>query len=423
MLNDTAGPVGPDELRERVRDFLAGHDPARLPRIEFLRARFDAGLAAVHYPAGLGGLGLPRALQGVVEAEFSAAGAPGNQPERIGIGLGMAAPTILTFGTDEQKARWIRPLWTGEEVWCQLFSEPGAGSDLAGLATRAVPEDEPAAANGSAPEDTSPDREGSPGARRWVVNGQKVWTSMAHQARWGLLLARTDPDVPKHAGLTYFACDMTVEGVEVRPLRQLTGEAEFNEVFLTGAVIGDGDRIGGVGEGWRVAQGTLMNERVSIGGTALPREGGMIGSAARAWREHPEQRTPGLHDRMLRLWAAAEVARLASERLRQQLAVGHPGPEGSAAKLVFARLNQEITALEVEMAGADGLRYGDWSMRRPESVSFYGRDPGYRYLRARGNSIEGGTSEILRNIIAERVLGLPSEPRTDTKVPWKDLPR
>ena len=245
---------------------------------------------------------------------------------------------------------------------------------------------------------------------------------MAHQARWGLLLARTDPDVPKHAGLTYFACDMTVDGVEVRPLRQLTGEAEFNEVFLTGAVIGDGDRIGGVGEGWRVAQGTLMNERVSIGGTALPREGGMIGSAARAWREHPEQRTPGLHDRMLRLWAAAEVARLASERLRQQLAVGHPGPEGSAAKLVFARLNQEITALEVEMAGADGLRYEDWSMRRPESVSFYGRDPGYRYLRARGNSIEGGTSEILRNIIAERVLGLPSEPRTDTRCPGRTCP-
>jgi alkylation response protein AidB-like acyl-CoA dehydrogenase len=423
LTEGQTGPVSADGLRERVRDFLAAHDPARMPRLDFLRARFDAGLAAVHYPEGLGGLGLPRALQGVVEAEFAAAGAPGNQPERIGIGLGMAAPTILTFGTEEQKARWIRPLWTGEEVWCQLFSEPGAGSDLAGLATRAVPEDEPGTANGSAPEDASPDRDGAPGARRWVVNGQKVWTSMAHHARWGLLLARTDPDVPKHAGLTYFACDMTVDGVEVRPLRQLTGEAEFNEVFLTGAVIGDSDRIGGVGEGWRVAQGTLMNERVSIGGTALPREGGMIGSAARAWREHPEQRTPGLHDRMLRLWAAAEVARLASERLRQQLAVGHPGPEGSAAKLVFARLNQEITALEVEMAGADGLRYGDWSIRRPESVSFYGRDPGYRYLRARGNSIEGGTSEILRNIIAERVLGLPSEPRTDTKVPWKDLPR
>jgi alkylation response protein AidB-like acyl-CoA dehydrogenase len=246
---------------------------------------------------------------------------------------------------------------------------------------------------------------------------------MAHQARWGLLLARTDPDAVKHAGLTYFACDMTHPGVEVRPLRQLTGEAEFNEVFLTDAAVPDGDRIGGVGEGWRVAQATLMNERVAIGGGALPREGGMIGLAAAAWREHPERRTPGLHDRLIRLWADAEVARLAGARLRQQLAAGNPGPEGSAAKVVFARLNQELAAFELELAGADGLRYDDWDMRRPGTVSFYGRGPGYRYLRARGNSIEGGTSEILRNIIAERVLGLPPEPRTDTRVPWKDLPR
>ena len=244
----------------------------------------------------------------------------------------MAAPTILAFGSDEQKQRWLRPLWTGEEVWCQLFSEPGAGSDLAGLATRAV---------------RDPDSAG-----RWEVTGQKVWTSMAHQARWGLLLARTDPEVPKHQGLTYFACDMTAGGVEVRPLRQLTGEAEFNEVFLSGAVISDADRIGAVGEGWRVAQGTLMNERVAIGGGALPREGGMIGSAVRAWREHPELRTPGLHDRLLRLWADAEIARLSGSRLRQQLAAGQPGPEGSAAKLVFARLNQEISAFELELAGA-----------------------------------------------------------------------
>jgi len=446
VLTDTGlpGPVSAEGLRQRVGEFLAGHDPAAMPRLEFLRARFDGGLAAVHYPPGLGGLGLPRALQGVVDAEFAAAGAPTNSPERIGIGLGMAAPTILAFGSDEQKARWLRPLWTGEEVWCQLFSEPGAGSDLAGLATRAVRDggdgasQSPAGQDGASQSPAGQDGTGQAtaarggaeqagaargGADRWVVNGQKVWTSMAHEARWGLLVARTDPDVPKHAGLTYFACDMTDPGVEVRPLRQLTGEAEFNEVFLTGAVIPDRDRIGAVGEGWRVAQGTLMNERVSIGGTAVPREGGMIGPAAATWREHAELRTPGLHDRMLRLWADAEVARLASERLRQQLAAGHPGPEGSAAKLVFARLNQEITSFEVELAGAGGLRYEDWTMRRPGSVSFYGRDAGYRYLRARGNSIEGGTSEILRNIIAERVLGLPTEPRADTRVPWKDLPR
>jgi alkylation response protein AidB-like acyl-CoA dehydrogenase len=396
------GQAGPaSELRERVRDFLSGHDPRALPRLEFLRARFDAGLAWVHYPPGLGGLGLPRFLQAVVDAEFAAAGAPDNEPGRIGIGLGMAAPTILAFGTAEQQARWLRPLWTGEEVWCQLFSEPGAGSDLAGLATRAVRD----AAGG------------------WRVTGQKVWTSMAHQARWGLLLARTDPAVPKHAGLTYFACPMTAPGVEVRPLRQLTGEAEFNEVFLTEVPVPDADRIGEVGQGWRVAQATLMNERVAIGGGALPREGGMAGLAAAAWRRHPQRRTPALHQRLLRLWAEAEVARLASERLRQQLAAGQPGPEGSASKIVFARLSQELAALELELAGDDGLRYDDWALRRPESVSFYGRGPGYRYLRARGNSIEGGTSEILRNIIAERVLGLPAEPRADTGVPWQDLPR
>ncbi len=391
--------TGADALRQRVREFLAGHDPAALPRLEFLRARFDAGLAWVHYPPGLGGLGLPRSLQSVVDTEFAAAGAPDNDPVRNGIGLGMAAPTILAFGTDEQKQRWLRPLWTGEEVWCQLFSEPGAGSDLAGLATRAV-------------------RDGG----LWKVTGQKVWTSLAHRARWGLLVARTDPDVPKHAGLTYFACGMTDPGVEVRPLRQLTGEAEFNEVFLTDVSVPDSDRIGAVGEGWRVAQGTLMNERIAIGGGALPREG-MIGFLTAAWREHPELRTPGLHDRLLRLWADAEVARLAGERLRQQLAAGQPGPEGSAAKIVFARLNQELSALELELSGADGLRYDDWTQRRPETVSFLTRGPGYRYLRARGNSIEGGTSEILRNIIAERVLGLPPEPRADTRVPWKDLPR
>jgi alkylation response protein AidB-like acyl-CoA dehydrogenase len=403
--NDAGGAgrvLSADDLRGQVRDFLAAHDPAGMPRLDFLRARFDAGLAWVHYPAGLGGQGLPRALQPAVDAAFAAAGAPGNNPERIGIGLGMAAPTILAHGTQEQQQRWLRPLWTGEEIWCQLFSEPGAGSDLAGLATRAVRD---------------------PATGGWTVTGQKVWTSSAHLARWGLLVTRTDPDVPKHQGMTYFAVDMTAPGVEVRPLRQITGEAEFNEVFLTDVPIPDADRIGQVGQGWQVSTATLMNERIAIGGAAIPREGGMIGSAARTWRQHPELRTPGLHDRLLRLWADAEVARLAGERLRQQLAAGQPGPEGSAAKLVFARLNQEISEFEVELAGEDGLRYGDWTMRRPEGANFYGRDPGYRYLRARGNSIEGGTSEILRNIIAERVLGLPPEIRLDKDVPWKDLPR
>jgi alkylation response protein AidB-like acyl-CoA dehydrogenase len=392
--------VTADDLRAQVRAFLAAHDPATTDRLEFVRARFDAGLAWVHYPAGLGGQGLPRTLQKVVDAEFAAAGAPTNRPERNGIGLGMAAPTILAFGTEEQQRRWLRPLWTGEEIWCQLFSEPGAGSDLANLSTRAV-------------------RDGD----RWIVSGQKVWTSSAHIAARAILVARTDPDQPKHKGLTYFAVDMRAPGVEVRPLRQATGEAEFNEVFLTDVAIPDADRIGAVGQGWSVATATLMNERVALGAFVFPREGGMIGFSARTWREHPELRTPGLHDQLLRLWAAAEISRLAAERLRQQLAVGQPGPEGSGAKLVAAKLNQEIAGFEVELLGADGLRYGDWAMRRPEGADFYGRDAGYRFLRSKGNSIEGGTSEILRNIVAERVLGLPPEIRVDKDKPWKDLPR
>jgi alkylation response protein AidB-like acyl-CoA dehydrogenase len=396
------------DLRGRVRAFCAEHDPAATPRPAFLSARFDAGLAAVHYPVGHGGLGLPRSLQPAADEEFARAGAPKLDERRNVIGLGMAAPTIIAFGNGEQKDRWLKPLWLADEIWCQLFSEPGAGSDLAALATRAV----------------KADGDGGEGdGDEWVVNGQKVWTSIAHQARWGLLLARTDPDVPKHAGLSYFVIDMHQPGVEVRPLRQLTGEAEFNEVFFTDARVPDANRLGPVGEGWKVANATLMNERVSIGNSrSVAREESMIGLAASAWRQQPERRTHELHQRLLALWAEAEVARLAGERLRQQLAAGEPGPEGSAAKLTFARLNQEISGWEVEFGGPDGLSYDDWTMRRSGS-SDYARGPGYRYLRSKGNSIEGGTSEILRNIIAERVLRLPQEPRTDTTVPWKDLPR
>ena len=397
-MSETASDAAAD-LRAAVRAFCAEHDPAATTRAAFLSARFDAGLAAVHYPVGHGGRGLPRTLQPVAEEEFARAGAVRPDDRRNVIGLGMAAPTIIAFGSDEQKSRWLKPLWLAEEIWCQLFSEPGAGSDLAGLATRAV-------------------RDGDD----WVVNGQKVWTSLAHHARWGLLLARTDPDVPKHAGLSYFVADMHAHGVEVRPLRQLTGEAEFNEVFLTDVRVPDANRLGEVGEGWRVANATLMNERVSIGNaSSVPRES-MIGYAAGAWRQRPELRTHELHQRLLSLWAQAEVARLAGQRLRQQIAAGEPGPEGSAAKLTFARLNQEISGFEIELLGGEGLTYDDWSMRRAGS-SDWARNAAYRYLRAKGNSIEGGTSEVLRNIIAERVLRLPPEPRTDTSVPWKDLPR
>ncbi|WP_342661783.1 Acyl-CoA dehydrogenase FadE34 (plasmid) [Rhodococcus ruber] len=383
-----------------IDEFLRQHNPETTDRIEFLRARFDAGLAWVQYPEGLGGRGLDPDLQPVVDSAFAAAGAPDNAPHRNVIGLGMAAPTILRFAREQDKRRWLRPLWTGEEIWCQLFSEPGAGSDLATAATKAV-------------------RDGDD----WIVSGQKVWTSLAHEASWALLIARTDPTVPKHRGLSYFVCDMKADGIDVRPLRQLTGEAEFNEVFLDNVRVPDANRFGELGDGWKVTQSTLMNERVAIGAGLAPREGGPIGFLTRAWREDTHTHSPAIHDRVLKLWIGAEAARLTTARLRQQMAAGLPGPEGSGAKLTYAKLAQEIASTEVDLAGHHGLRYDDYSARRPDLDEEAGRPAGYRFLRTKGNSIEGGTSEIMRNIIAERVLGLPAEPRVDVDVAWKDLPR
>jgi alkylation response protein AidB-like acyl-CoA dehydrogenase len=403
MSNDDEAVV--EDLRARVRALLDEHDPAGTDPREFLGARFDAGLAWVYFPRGSGGLDLPRGFQAHVEAQLAAVGAPPGGGGHNGIGMGMAAPTIAAFGSAEQQRKFLRPLFTGEHIYCQLFSEPGAGSDLAGLATRAV-------------------RDGSQQDGDWIVNGQKVWTSGAQNAQMAILVARTDPTVPKHQGLTYFLCDMTVEGVDIRPLRQITGEAEFNEVFLTDVRVPDANRLGPVGGGWKVATTTLNNERVAIGSLAgIGRETGMIGRVTEAWRAQPELRNPAMHDELMRLWVESEVARLVGVRLRQQLTAGQPGPEGAGMKLTFARLAQAISGFDVELHAESGLRYDDWTMRRPEVVDFTGREPGYRYLRARGNSIEGGTSEILRNTIAERILGLPPEHRVDKDVPWKDLPR
>jgi alkylation response protein AidB-like acyl-CoA dehydrogenase len=389
------------DLTARVQALLDEHDPASTDPRDFLGAQYDAGLAWVYLPQGFGGLGLPRKAQELVDAQLAKAGAPVGGTAKNYIGMGMAAPTIAAFGTDEQKRKFLRPLFTGEQIYCQLFSEPGAGSDLAGVATRAV-------------------RDGDD----WIVNGQKVWTSQAQHASMAILVARTDPTVPKHSGLTYFLCDMTQPGVEVRPLRQITGEAEFNEVFLTDVRVPDANRLGPEGGGWRVATTTLNNERVAIGSRAgTPRESGHIGKVASAWRKEAGLRNPAMHDELMRLWVDAEVLRLAGERLRQQASAGQPGPEGAGMKVAFASLAQAISGFEIELHGEAGLRYDDWTMRRPETVDLVGREPGYRYLRARGNSIEGGTSEVLRNTIAERILGLPGEHRVDKDKPWKDLDR
>jgi len=381
-----------------AEQFLREHDPATTDRIEFLRAQFDAGLAWVGFPEGLGGLGLDSGLQATVDRLLRAAGAPNNRPQGNVIGLGMAAPTLLRFGTPEQQRRWMRPLWTGEEIWCQLFSEPGAGSDLAAVSATAR-------------------RDGDD----WVVNGQKVWTSLAHDASWAVLLVRTDPSLPKHRGLTYFVCDMHASGLDVRPLRQITGEAEFNEVFLENVRVPDANRLAEVGDGWKVTQGTLMNERVAIGGGIAPRESGPIQPLAEAWRSGRVARSADLHAELMDLWIDAEALRLTSARLGQQLEVGAPGPEGSGLKLAFSDLAQQASSLALDLQGAEALRYDDWTMKRPDLTTVPDRVPGWTYLRTRANSIEGGTSEVMRNIISERVLGMPAEARPDRDTPWKDL--
>jgi alkylation response protein AidB-like acyl-CoA dehydrogenase len=299
----------------------------------------------------------------------------------------------------------LRRIFTGEDAWCQLFSEPGAGSDLAGLACRAV-------------------RDGD----EWVITGQKVWNTLAHIATRGMLVARTDPDAPKHKGLTYFALDMFAPGVEVRPLRQMTGEAEFNEVYLTEVRVPDSDRIGDIGEGWRVSMTTLANERTTIGGGggAPPARGsGAIAEAVRLWHEESTARSAPTKDKLMKLWVEAEVLRLTNMRASQNRRTGNPGPEGSIAKLQFAEVNKRIYEFCVELLGAKALVDYDYTMRRSEQLGLTGPPGTSRkmFLRSRANSIEGGTSEIQRNILGERVLGLPGEPRNDKDIPWIQVPR
>ncbi|MBX3314675.1 MAG: acyl-CoA dehydrogenase family protein [Actinobacteria bacterium] len=391
-------------VQERVEKLLAEHDPTQEDQETFRGHQFDAGLAWVHFPEGWGGLDVAPKLQKIVDDALRAAGAAPADSRHF-FGLAMAGPTVVTHGSDEARKRLLRPMFTGEDSWCQLFSEPGAGSDLAGLACKAV-------------------RDGD----EWVITGQKVWNTLAHLSDRGMLVTRTDPDAPKHKGLTYFALDMHAPGVEVRPLRQITGEAEFNEVYLTEVRVPDADRIGDVGEGWRVAMTTLSNERTTIGGGggAPSRGSGAIAEAVRIYKEEANvDRNPVALDRLMQLWIDAEVLRLTNIRAGQNRKAGNPGPEGSIAKLKFALVHMDIYEFCVDLLGAQGMVDYDFEMRRSENLGLVGPPGSSRkmFLRSRANSIEGGTSEIQKNIIGERVLGLPGEPRTDKDVAWKDVPR
>ena len=233
------------QVADLADQLIAQHPPASTPAIAFLGAQFDLGLAWVHFPVGHGGLGLSPKFQKIVNEKIARAGGP-NSYARNPIGYGMCGPTVVEWGTDEQKRKYLRPLFTGEEIWCQLFSEPGSGSDFAGLSAKGVKDGD-----------------------EWIVNGQKVWTTLAHLSKWGLLVVRTDAEAVKHAGLTAVVVDMHGPGVEVRPLRQMTGEAEFNEVYFTDTRIPVSETLGNTGDGWRVSLTTLMNERVAIGGIQM----------------------------------------------------------------------------------------------------------------------------------------------------------
>ena len=393
-----------DRVAELAEKVVAEHDPKSVPIPEFLGACYDAGLSWVHFPEGMGGLGVSRGLQAVADRILQGAGGPvplGLNP----MGYGMAAPTIREHAqSDEVKRNWLRPLATTEDIWCQLFSEPGAGSDLAGLSTSAV-------------------RDGS-GDGDWVINGQKVWTSLAHRARWGLLLARTNPDVAKHKGLSYFVIDMHGPGVETRPLRQLTGQAEFNEVYFTDARIPDTHRLGDVGNGWGVAMTTLMNERSALGGSANRRGAGTIADAVSLWASRPDLQSPVLRDRLTRLWLRSEAQRLTSERSRATATVGGPGPEGSIGKMVGAELNQDIYQFCMDLLGPEGILYRPYPKPGDDAGDEDWRGPlQQRFLRSRATTIEGGTSDVMRNILGERVLGLPGDLRADAGMPWKEIPR
>jgi alkylation response protein AidB-like acyl-CoA dehydrogenase len=391
-------------VEELVDQLLEDLPPVTTPAKEFLGEQFDRGLAWLHYPEGCGGLGLTPKDQQLAQARLSAGGAPVSGVKNP-IGYGMVAPTIVAHGTDAQKQRYLRPLFTAEEIWCQLFSEPGSGSDVASLSTRAV-------------------RDGD----EWVLNGQKVWTTLAHLSRFGLLLARTNPDVPKHKGITAFLIDMQAVGVDVRPLYQITGEAEFNEVIFTDVHMPDTARLGADGDGWRVAVTTLMNERVSIGGGVSRRGGGPIADALRIWKERWSGDTSphalALRDRLLSSWIRSEVLSMTNQRAAQVRRAGTPGPEGSVAKLAFAEENQRVYELCIDLLGNEGMLYpAGYPMIRPEFLGMGSADVHKSFLRVRANSIEGGTSEVMRNILGERVLGLPGDVRNDKELAWKDVPR
>jgi alkylation response protein AidB-like acyl-CoA dehydrogenase len=365
-------------FRDELRAWFAANDPGPGPaggedanhawRRDFQRRLHAGGWAAPHWPVEYGGRGATLTESAIFFEELGRARAP--LPVNV-LGLLLGGPTLMVWGTEEQKDRFLGPILSAEEIWCQGFSEPDAGSDLAALKTRAVPDGDD-----------------------WLVTGQKVWTSAAHHAKWCMLVARTDAEAAKHKGLTYFLMDMEQPEVQVRPLRQITGESEFNELFLEGARVPGEHVVGGVGNGWKVALTTLMNERAGLGFFLQVRLRRLLDDLIGEADARGLLADDVLADRLGALYVKTEILRLTAYRgLTAIEKYGQPGPEGSLTKWMWSEANQELAELAVDVLGPDALVAGSpW---------------GYELLRSRGNSIEGGTTEILKNIVAERVLGLP----------------
>jgi alkylation response protein AidB-like acyl-CoA dehydrogenase len=366
-----------ESFRDELRAWLADNHPGPEPEgdvtgFQFRRAwqqrLHEAGWAGVSWPQEYGGRGATLVEQAIYNEEFVRAHAPSAANV---LGLAMGGPTVIAHGTEEQKRRYLEPILSAREIWCQGFSEPDSGSDLASVKTRGV-------------------RDGD----AWVVTGQKVWTTLAQHAKWCMLVARTDLDAPKHQGLTYFLMDMEQEAVQVRPLRQITGEAEFNELFIEEARIPDENIIGGEGNGWAVAITTLMHERATLAFGLQIAVKLVLGELIEEVRNGGAASDPQVRDRLAQLYIESEVLRLNAYRgLSAIMRDGVPGPEGSLGKWQWAEVNQALTELAMDLRGPRAVLYDDtWT---------------FRFLRARANSIEGGTTEILKNIVAERVLGLP----------------
>jgi alkylation response protein AidB-like acyl-CoA dehydrogenase len=365
-------------FRDELRAWFAENPPGSEPdgdedrryawRRDFQRRLADGGWAAVHWPREYGGRGATLTQSAIFFEELGRARAP--LPANV-LGLLLAGPTIMTWGSPQQKDRYLTPILTADEIWCQGFSEPDAGSDLASLKTRAV-------------------RDGD----EWVLTGQKVWTSAAQYSKWCMLVARSDPEAPKHKGLTYFLMDMEQDGVQIRPLRQITGEPEFNELFLDGARVPNENVLGGTGNGWKVALTTLMNERAGLAFFLQVRLRQLLDRVIDEAAREGLLEDPVTTDRLGELYMRTEILRLTAYRgLTAVEKYGQPGPEGSLTKWMWSDTNQQLTQFAADLLGPRALHADDpWA---------------YELLRARGNSIEGGTTEVLKNIVAERVLGLP----------------